>query len=76
MRVFLRYDCRDCVEEAEAREAATLSVASSLVEEVASECVTSVVEETLNEVWQERMEHLESLRVSFEQTQLLKYWRR
>lgn len=62
--------------EAEARAAATLSVTSSLVEEGVCECVKAVVEEALDETWQERMEHLEALRIGFEQKQLLKYWKR
>ena len=75
MRYFVNF-CRDCIVEAEARAAATLSVTSSLVEEGVRECVKVVVEEALNEAWQERMEHLEVLRISFEQKQLLKYWKR
>ena len=62
--------------EAEAREAAALSVTSSLVEEGVSECVKAVVEEALSEAWKERMEHLESLRISVEQKRLLKHWKR
>ena len=62
--------------EAEAKSAATLSVTTSLVEQGMSECVRTVIEEALNEAWQERMEHLEELRIGFERKQLLKYWRR
>ena len=62
--------------EAEARTVATLSVTGSLVEEGVSECVKAVAEEVLNEVWKERMEHLEALRISVEKKQLLKYWKR
>lgn len=62
--------------EAEARAVATLSVTSSLMEEGVCECVKAVVEEALSESWQERMEHLEALRISFEQKQLLKHWKR
>ena len=68
--------CRDCVVEAEARAAATLSVTSSLVEEGVSECVKVVAEEALEEAWKERMELLESLRITVEQKRLLKYWKR
>ena len=62
--------------EAEARAAAMLSVTSSLVEEGVGECVKIVVEETLEETWKERMELLESLRITVEQKRLLKYWKR
>ena len=68
--------CRDCVVEAEAKAAATLSVTSSLVEEGVSECVKALVEEALNEAWKERMEHLEALRISLERKRLLKCWKR
>lgn len=62
--------------EAEAKELATLFVTDGLVEDGLSQCVRAVAEESLNEAWQERLEHLEALRIEFERKQLLKYWKR
>ena len=62
--------------EAEALAAATLSVASTLLDEGVLECVKSVAENTLSEAWKEKMDLLEERRVQFERKQLNKYWNR
>lgn len=67
---------RDCVLDSEAKAAATMFFATTLLEEGLSECVRGVAEESVTKAWQERFEHLERLRIVLERKQLLKYWKR
>ena len=62
--------------EAEVLAAATLSVASTLLEEGVRECVLAVAEDAWSEAWKEKMDTLEERRLQFERNQLIKFWRR
>lgn len=67
---------RSCVIDCEVKEAVAEGVCAGLVEVGVREEIRGVAEETLAQAKQLRKEQLETLRQSFQQKQLLKYWNR